>query len=602
MLKRFYFLATLILVFACKISSDDGIKKVFQNTSETENIILKVDNDFDVSKLKDINVIIKGEYSENGEYYLVQNVSRLSNAELIAKLESTEGVLYAVPDEIISLPEYTESLNGFDSINTLGISQGDLSKDPEGQDYEYALRITKARDWYDEDNKKHNGAYSEVGYGEKAVVVAIIDTGLNMNHKDFIGRNGNVCLYAKSAFNKNIKNGEYELIYNPTNHNDHYNFDRLRTLPIPSNEDGGGHGTHCSGTICALGDNDEGIAGVAWKNTKIISYKGMGIATGSTFTIYGSLGDLANIVSILRKKPSERTQNEAKQIPETVPSDFVITQKTVPCNMSLGGNVSNSFAVEMINKAIANDILPIVAMGNDGRNRSHFPVSTYGVLGVGATTELDKRASYSNAGQWMSVSAPGNNIISTSHGVWKYGQVSKDSEGTLFLNGTSMATPFITGTIAYLLSFEKGHTLTPYQIKRILEETADKIDSSSSIYGYNAEGFSEWYGYGRVNVLEAAKCVAEKTGAKPIPEVNSFYVEKPMTIIDSKVPNPRAIKVHLYEGKTCVGIGYLDKNKQIKFYGLKKGKEYIVRLKTISGYKEHKFVATDIGNMEYTFN
>lgn len=598
--KMCFVVAILALLFACKMSNDASIKDEMTNSLKEGNIILKVANGFDVSKLKNIGVMMKGNYSENGEYYLVQNISNMSNADLMAELENTEGVLYAEIDELILLPEYSGSS---EIIKTFGLPEGDLSKDPDGQNYEYALQITKARDWYDEQKNKHKGAYSEVGYGDKQVVVAIIDTGLNMNHKDFSGINGNVCLYAKSAFKNTFKNGDYEIIYDPQTYEAHHDFSKLRCLTIPSNEDGGGHGTHCSGTICAVGDNNEGIAGVAWKNTKIISYKGIGKMSGSTFTIYGSLGDLADIVPILKKKPSERSQEEQRKIFDlSLPSDFVITQKTVPCNMSLGGNVSNSFAVEMINKAIANDILPVIAMGNDGRNRSHFPVANYGVLGVGATTDLDKRASFSNAGQWMSVCAPGENIISTSHGVWQGNQPVKDTEGTEFLNGTSMATPFVTGTIAYLLSFEKGHLLTPYQIKKILEDTAEKIDSTSSVYGYNTEGFSQWYGYGRVNVLEAAKCVTEKPNAKPIPAVGAFYIEKPMTITDTKATVPRSTKVRLYENKTCVGIGYLDKNKQIKFYGLKKDKEYIVKVKTLTGYKEHKFTATDVGTMEHTFN
>ncbi|MGP1438931.1 MAG: dentilisin complex serine proteinase subunit PrtP [Treponema sp.] len=597
MVKKIYFLIALIFL-ACKMSNEVSVEKssIEKPSIEALNIILKVSNDFDISKLEGIKAIMKGDYSENGEYYLVQNVSNLSNTTLIEKLENTDGVLYAELDEVISLPAYQVRDN---SIKTFGLLEGDLSKDPEAQNYEYALNITQARDWYDEKNIKHKGAYSEIGYGEKQVVVAIIDTGLNMNHKDFLGKDGNICLYAKSAFNNRLKDGEYEIVQS----NGNYDFNKFRILPVPSNEDGGGHGTHCSGTICAVGNNEVGVAGVAWKNTKIISYKGLGKTSGTAFTIYGSLGDLADIVSILRKEPSTRTLQEARKVFDLVPSDFVITQKTVPCNMSLGANLASSFAVEMLNKAIANDILPIVAMGNDGKNKTHFPVSNYGVLGVGATTNLDKRASFSNAGPWMSVCAPGQNIISTSHGVWRYNAPAKDSEGTLFFDGTSMATPFVTGTIAYLLSFEKGHSLTPYQIKKILEDTADKIDSTSSIYGYNSNGFSEWYGYGRVNVLEAAKCVLERADAKkPIPEINSFYVEKPMTITDAKAISPMQTKVNLYENKTCVGIGYLDKNKQIKFYGLKKDKEYVVRIKTTTGYKEHKFTATDADTMEYTFN
>ena len=203
---------TLTLFIACKMSNDVSID---QSTITKENIILKVANGFDVSKLEDVSVMMKGDYYENGEYYLVQNISKMSNADLMVKLENTEGVLYAEIDEVILLPEYSSNS---EFIKTFGLTEGDLSKDPDGQNYEYALQITKARDWYDEQKNKHNGAYSEVGYGDKQVVVAIIDTGLNMKHNDFLGVGGNVCLYAKSAFKNTFKNGDYEIIYNPTTH------------------------------------------------------------------------------------------------------------------------------------------------------------------------------------------------------------------------------------------------------------------------------------------------------------------------------------------------------------------------------------------------
>ena len=105
-----------------------------------------------------------------------------------------------------------------------------------------------------------------------------------------------------------------------------------------------------------------------------------------------------------------------------------------------------------------------------------------------------------------------------------------------------MATPFVTGMVAYLLSFNPH--LTPYQIIALLEETADKIDADSAKYDKN--GFSLSYGYGRVNVYEAAKKVKEGN----IPEVGKKYVE---TTLKIEVPlNDEPI--YLYDENVLITI------------------------------------------------
>ena len=95
------------------------------------------------------------------------------------------------------------------------------------------------------------------------------------------------------------------------------------------------------------------------------------------------------------------------------------------------------------------------------------------------------------------------------------------------MSGTSMAAPCVTGLITYLLSFPEARSLTPYQIKRILEITSDRIDEGNYPYGfYDGNGYSEYYGYGRVNVYEAAKRVKEGK----LPEVGKKYVETTLKI------------------------------------------------------------------------
>ena len=105
-----------------------------------------------------------------------------------------------------------------------------------------------------------------------------------------------------------------------------------------------------------------------------------------------------------------------------------------------------------------------------------------------------------------------------------------------------MATPFVTGMVAYLLSFNPH--LTPYQIITLLEETADKVDSDFAKYDKN--GFSLSYGYGRVNVYEATKRVKEGK----LPEVGKNYVE---TTLKIEVPlNDEPI--YLYDENVLITI------------------------------------------------
>ena len=208
-------------------------------------------------------------------------------------------------------------------------------------------------------------------------------------------------------------------------------------------------------------------------------------------------------------------------------------QGTIPVNMSLGNVLAGSYGLEHINYALSKGVLPIVANGNEGRILPTYPAAYPGVLTVGASDDGDVRAGFSTCGAWLNVVAPGLNIISL-HNI--------STRDYLYMSGTSMATPFVTGLIAYLLSFNPK--LTPNQVIAILEKTADKIDSNNQdpVGRYDENGFSAWYGYGRVNVYEAAKMVREGK----IPHKGEKYVETVLKIEATSASSP----VHIYDRNT----------------------------------------------------
>ncbi|MBN1519659.1 MAG: dentilisin complex serine proteinase subunit PrtP [Spirochaetales bacterium] len=445
-------------------------------------VIVKTDDGFDVSRFEALGAEVAGSFTLRnapGTYWRLYKTTGV--AQLISRLRYQRGVAYAEP-ELVS----KRVLPVVENASARSLTSGDLADDPRAQSSEYSLAITQALDSYKAVADGGNG------YGTNEVYVGVIDTGINMAHEDFwydddenpTTQDVSIVEYAKSAFIK-AADGTMTWVGDGVDH---------VTVPSGENWDDQAHGTHVSGTIAARGDNGVGVAGVAWKNVKLISYKCFADAdsgSGSDWSVYYGLADLADW----------KVANG-------------VTQATIPVNMSLGGSYAGSFELEMINYALTRGVLPIVAMGNDGMRMGQFPASYQGVVAVGATNGKDEKVHFSNTGHWISVSAPGYDIISTGNGsaYWNgdpWGNVVRQTEYQ-WMSGTSMATPFVTGMVGYLLSFDP--TLTPYQVKRVLELTADDL---------GAAGFDEDFGYGRVNVLDAATMVRTGTG---LPADNSHYL------------------------------------------------------------------------------
>nr|WP_303932903.1 dentilisin complex serine proteinase subunit PrtP [Treponema denticola] len=530
--------------------------------------IVKTKDGFDKTLFEEKGFIVKGKISltDTGFTYWYLNKEG-NNKKNLLRAASIQGVLSAEHDYKVVEPDGSKAPNQSDApvdpfdAGTYGLTDGNYLDDPEANIADYGLSITEAL-----------RAYSEIGYGTETVVAGIIDTGINMKHKDFKDENGDsIVLYAKSC--ATAENGT---AITPGH--------SFTEIPIGDNWDKGAHGTHCSGTIAARGNNNIGIAGVAWKNTKLISYQSLnaglnGQFGGDTWSVYGALLELTNIVEILRKAKADRSPAEIAALPSYLQTtDFQITQKTVPVNMSLGGSYGTEFAFAVLTNAVKHNILPVIAMGNEGRYTAAYPAAFPGVLAVGATNGKDKKVHFSNSGAWISVSAPGDGIKSCGiHGDNSYATMS----------GTSMATPFVTGTIAYLLSFTEAHDLTPYQIKTLLEKTADKVDG--------ATGFTDSFGHGRVNVYKAVKAIQDNN----IPPENGVYTEGKVKVEgknnDGHGNEDVPCKITLVDEVTRAPLAYIAglENTPITFKGLIKGRSYSVYGAFLDSAKNQTFTATD---------
>jgi len=219
--------------------------------------------------------------------------------------------------------------------------------------------------------------------------------------------------------------------------------------------DDNGHGTHVAGIAAATTDNAIGIAGVAW-NCKILPVKVLQ-SNG-----YGTYSDVANGVTYA-------ANNGAKVI-----------------NLSLGGYAESYTLRDALENACSTAVI-VASAGNDRTNLPFYPAAWDFVIGVGASDVLydqendiwyEGEAVFSNYGINADLYAPGVNICSTIPLFYPH------SYSYASWNGTSMAAPFVTGTIALLYSHfpDWSNDLIHGQ----LINTSDEILSGEKLNVYNA--------------------------------------------------------------------------------------------------------------------
>lgn len=185
--------------------------------------------------------------------------------------------------------------------------------------------------------------------GKSDVIVAVVDTGVDLKHPDLKGR---------------LLQG-YNVI-------------------SPSNKpmDDVGHGTHVAGVISAQVNNNEGIAGMTWGN-KVLPVKALDSSgSGTTYSVAQGIIWAAD--------------HGAKVI-----------------NLSLGNYADAQFLHEAIKYAFNKDVVIIAATGNDNTERPGYPAAYPEVLSVSATDSSLNKASFSNYGNYIDVMAPGESIAST---------------------------------------------------------------------------------------------------------------------------------------------------------------------------------------------
>jgi subtilisin family serine protease/PKD repeat protein len=292
--------------------------------------------------------------------------------------------------------------------------------------------------------------------GSSAVVTAVIDTGVDYNHPDLAA---------------NMWTNPGEIPGNGIDDDGNGYVDDVHGYDFYNNDgnpfDDHGHGTHVAGTIAAVGDNGVGVAGVSWA-ARIMAVKFLG-PDGSGF-ISGAISAVL----------------------------YAADMGARVMNNSWGGGGFSQALQDAITAALEVDALFVAAAGNSASDNDAFPnyPSNYdvaNVLAVAATDHLDAKASFSSYGAaTVDLGAPGVNILSSvpSSGA----ACCSDPSGYRLLNGTSMATPHVSGAATLLLAQDPSRTAIG--LKNLLMATADPIPA---LAGITVTG-------GRLNIANAVSC------------------------------------------------------------------------------------------------
>lgn len=375
----------------------------------------------------------------------VLNPKKLKGGESLAKLHRTYKIQFNALGSVSQLAGYLKTLPITEMTERVPLANTFFTpNDPQFPSQWNLAAINASTAW-------------NLSFGNANVRVAVVDDAVRTTHQDLSGA---------------IWTNPGEIAGNGIDDDGNGYVDDLRGYDVSDNDNDPNpplafatssvytHGTHCAGIVGASTHNATGIASIGF-GVKIIPVKCNSDAT-----------------------PGPSLPNAWDGV------IYAITHTPDAISLSWGGPGSSSTHQALIDVAYANGSIVVAAAGNSNVNTPMFPASYNHVISVAATAPGDLKASFSNYGPTIDVSAPGVNILSTLAG-------SNSDYGNL--SGTSMATPLVAGLCGLMKSFNPAMTVD--QIDSCLRTTADPIDALNP-------GFAGQLGAGRINALQALQCVS----------------------------------------------------------------------------------------------
>jgi serine protease len=250
--------------------------------------------------------------------------------------------------------------------------------------------------------------------------------------------------------------------------------------------DDNSHGTHVAGTIAQTTDNNLGAAGIAYQARlmplKVLGADGAGTDAAVASAMIWAADHGANVI-----------------------------------NMSLGADSASSVLQDAVDYAYAKGLVLVAAAGNGGVGSINYPGACSHVIAVGAVRYDETKVPYSNYGTGLALVAPGGDLSVDQNGdgypdgvlQMTFNPTTKNIADFAywFFQGTSMATPHVSGVAALVLA--KGAAATPAQVLQALQATTKDLGEP---------GWDPMFGYGLLQARTALDWTPSFTGtATPTP-------------------------------------------------------------------------------------
>ncbi len=346
--------------------------------ADDESILQSMEQVPDISEdasVEDQIIVVYENPQESGVENLELDVSDVAEGESLC-----ETVDLLVPDDSVDTDELVEEIEGKPGVaaacrNEM-VELYELPNDPyiaDGRAWQFQM-IGAEDTW----NKAR---------GSHTVKVAVIDSGLNVNHPDLAGR----CEIGYDYVERTSR----------------------------SMKDLVGHGTEVSGLIAATANNNIGISGIAGEApVKVVAYRVGGAYAGD------KLLNGAYIIAAMEEIAAR--------------PDIQIV------NMSFGSEVLDSVKEEAIRKLKASGKLLVASSGNDGDTRYNYPASCEGVISVSALNAECRASDFSNRNSQVDLCAPGDGVCTTDAG-GDYSYVSGTSYASPIVAGAAAVLKCVNG-------------------------------------------------------------------------------------------------------------------------------------------------------------
>lgn len=318
--------------------------------------------------------------------------------------------------------------------------------------------------------------------GSDAVIVAILDTGVLINHPDL---------------SANLIAG-YDFIDDDTDAND------------PGDKSINGqqssfHGTHVAGTVAAIEGSaiNGGIGGTGVApGVKIMPVRVLGSEGGTSLQVIAGLCFAAQLNS--------SDHSLCRNVPVGSTADVI--------NLSLGGANFSNTEQAVYNAVMDKDIIVIAAAGNKATSVPYYPAAYDNVISVSATNRKTELASYSNFGDRIDVAAPGGDF-SVDDGVLS--TLGDDSNGSArltygYLQGTSMAAPHVAGVAALMKSIKPELTHNEFRGLLTAGDLTQDIGSTGQDY---------LYGFGLIDAHKSVLKLIENARPQILSSVGDVFFD-----------------------------------------------------------------------------